>query len=67
MSTRSTIQDALAAYEAEFEFARSILLPVEDQVRFGIPRQAIGYRWFESPNVIDLEKVRRLKSAGRLG
>lgn len=61
------IQDALDEYEREHEFARHVLPPVEDQYRLGFPRQTgDDYRWFRSANVIDLEKVRRLKLAGRL-
>jgi hypothetical protein len=56
------ILDALAAYEVEYEFARQVSLPVEDRMKF-MPQAKWegGYRWFRSPNVICLEKVRRLK------
>jgi hypothetical protein len=60
------ISEALAEYEEEHEFARSILLPEEDRrILSPIPWQG-GYRWFRSPNVICLEKARRLKALGRI-
>ena len=67
MNDPDRIQDALDEYEREHEFARYVLPPVEDQSRLGFPRRTGGdYRWFRSANVVDLEKVRRLKLAGRL-
>jgi hypothetical protein len=60
------ISKALAEYEEEHEFARSILLPEEDRrILSSIPWQG-GYRWFRSPNVICLEKARRLRALGRI-
>ena len=60
------ISEALAEYEEEHEFARSILLPEEDRrILSPIPWQG-GYRWFRSSNVICLEKARRLKALGRI-
>jgi hypothetical protein len=58
------IADALAEYEAEHEFARSVTLPVEDRAKY-MPQAKWegGYRWFRSPNVVCLEKARRLKAA----
>jgi len=61
-----TFAEAMALYEEEHEFARSILLPEEDrQILSPIPWQG-GYRWFRSPNVICLEKARRLRALGRI-
>jgi hypothetical protein len=56
---------ALAEYEAKYEFARQVVLPVEDRIRY-MPQAKWegGYRWFRSPNVVCLEKYRRLKAAG---
>ena len=64
MAEGKRITDVLAEYEAEHEFARQILPPVEDQVPWYGPEP--GYRWFRSTNVIDLEKYRWLKLRGRL-
>ena len=60
------ISEALARYEEEHGFARSILMPEEDRLAITrLPWQG-GYRWFRSPNVICLEKARRLKALGRI-
>jgi hypothetical protein len=58
---------ALAEYEAENEFVRQVLLPVEDRIRY-MPQAKWegGYRWFRSPNVVCLEKYRRLKAAANV-
>ena len=62
----STFTEALTQYEEEHEFARSILLPEEDRrILSPIPWQG-SYRWFRSPNVICVEKARRLKALGRI-
>ena len=69
MAASDRIEKALAEYEAEHVFARQVSLPVEDRLKY-MPRQRTwqdgGYRWFRSPNVICLEKYRRLKTAGRI-
>jgi|RhiMetStandDraft_8_1073273.scaffolds.fasta_scaffold00180_3 hypothetical protein len=61
-----TIQEALAEYEAQHEVVRRMSLPVEDKLPFipRIIRDSGGYRWFRSPNVVCLEKYRRLKASG---
>ena len=61
------VDQALAEYEAGYEFARHVTLPVEDRRQY--TPTAIwqgGYRWFRSPNIVCLEKVRRLKAAGQI-
>jgi hypothetical protein len=67
LSTDRRIADALAEYEAKYETVRRMSLPVEDKLPYmqRIIRDTDGYRWFRSPNVICLEKYRRLKAAGR--
>jgi hypothetical protein len=56
------ISEALAEYEEEHEFARSILLPEEDRPMLSpIPWQG-GYRWFRSPNVICLSPITGARS-----
>ena len=62
----STIREALARYEDEHTFARQIIMPEEDRRVFmpNAPSQG-GYRWFRSPNVVCLEKYRRLNPGGR--
>lgn len=57
------IQEAINIYDEEHTFARTILLPEEDRFQLTGARWEGGYRWFRSPNVICLEKARRLKAA----
>jgi hypothetical protein len=61
------LSEALAQYEQEHEFARQILLPEEERLALptSIPWQG-GYRWFQSANVVCLEKYRRLRVQGRV-
>ena len=48
-------------------FWRKLTLPEEDRRRlFPGEKRVGGYRWFRSPNVVCLEKFRRLKVAGRV-
>jgi hypothetical protein len=59
------VTEALAEYEARHEFARQISMPVEDRLVY-MPQakpEAGPYRWFRAPNVVCLEKWRRLKAA----
>jgi hypothetical protein len=43
------------------------ILPAdEDRVRLTLARWEGGYRWFRAPNVICLEKARKLKAYGRI-
>lgn len=67
MPASERITDALAEYEAGYEFARLVTLPVEDRAKYMPQAKWSGeYRWFRSHNIICLEKYRRLKAAGRL-
>jgi hypothetical protein len=67
MTGQKSITDALAAYEAEHDFARRVTMPVEDRAKY-LPAAKWdgGYRWFKSPNVICLEKFRWLRAKGRI-
>jgi hypothetical protein len=56
-----TINDVMARYEVEHSFARSVTLPEEDRAQYTSVRWGGGYRWFRSPNVVCLEKVRRAR------
>ena len=56
-----TIGERLVEYEADYAFARQITMPVEDRVKFmPAAKWGGGYRWFRSPNVVCLEKYRRM-------
>ena len=62
----SSIREALDAYDAAHAFARLILPPEEDRARLTTTPWQGGYRWFRAPNVICLEKARRLRGRGRI-
>jgi hypothetical protein len=65
MASKS-IAEAMAQYEAEHEFIRLVTLPVEDRAKYmPTAKWEGGYRWFRAPNVVCLEKYRRLREAGR--
>jgi len=49
------------AYDQAHAFARLVLPPEEDRARLITAPWQGGYRWFRAPNVICLEKARRLK------
>jgi hypothetical protein len=49
--------------EDDEAFLRRLIFPEEDRHVFTTTPWGGGYRWFRSPNVICLEKVRRLKAA----
>src|SRR5262249_7712585 len=48
----STISDAIARYDDEHSFARSITLAEEDRTKYTSARWEGGYRWFRSLNVV---------------
>jgi hypothetical protein len=54
----STLADLLAKYEADHQFLRRFTLPQEDRAMVTDAPWPGGYRWFRSPNVVCLEKVR---------
>ena len=60
------IHEALNAYDAEYAFARRVLPAEEDRARLTATRLEGGYRWFRAPNVVCLEKARKLKAEGRI-
>jgi hypothetical protein len=47
--------------EEDEAFLRRLIFPEEDRHLFTTPWRA-GFRWFRSSNIIDLEKVRQIKS-----
>jgi hypothetical protein len=57
MSASSNVRDDDEA------FFRSVMLPEEDRRRLTSAPWSGGFRWFRSPNVIDLEKYRRRGSS----
>ena len=61
-----SIQEALDAYDQQHAFARLVLPPEEDRARLALARWKGGYRWFKAPNVVCLEKARKLREQGRI-
>jgi hypothetical protein len=55
-----------AREEEDETFMRTIVFPEEDRRLFTTARWKGEFRWFRTPNVICLEKYRRLKALGRL-
>jgi hypothetical protein len=60
------IQEAIEAYDAEHAFARRVLPAEEDRPRLTSAHWQGGFRWFRAPNVICLEKARKLRAEGRI-
>ena len=56
-----TISDAIARYDDEHTFARTVTLPEEDRPKYTTAEWQGGYRWFRAPNVVCLEKARRVR------
>ena len=56
-----TITDAIARYDDEHTFARTVTLPEEDRPKYTSTGWQGGYRWFRAPNVVCLEKARRVR------
>jgi hypothetical protein len=61
-----TISEAIAQYDDEHTFARVVTFPEEDRMKYTSAKWGGEYRWFRSPNIVCLEKARRLKAQGRL-
>jgi hypothetical protein len=58
----STLKDQLDQFEAEHGLLRLLTIPEEDRSHYTSAKWDGEYRWFRSPNVVCLEKLRRLKS-----
>jgi hypothetical protein len=56
-----TLMDLLDQYERDHQLMRRLVLPQEANRR--LTQWCGGYRWFLSPNVICLEKIRLLRKA----
>jgi hypothetical protein len=52
--------ERLAEYERDHEFLRLRTFPEEDRNRYTSATWAGEYRWFRSPNIVCLVKVRAL-------
>ena len=56
-----TILERLQAYDDEHAWLRQFVIPEEDRHRYTTVKWSGEYRWFRSPNVICLEKVRLVR------
>jgi hypothetical protein len=57
-----TFVDRLAEYDREHALLRECTIPEEDRGKYTSAKWTGEYRWFRSPNVICLEKVRLLRN-----
>jgi hypothetical protein len=55
------IKDRIGRYDEKYGFLRQCTIPEEDRARYTSAKWDGGYRWFRSPNVVCLEKYRRVK------
>jgi hypothetical protein len=62
----STLAEAMTKYEEEHAFARRVVPPEEDRALFTSAPWEGGYRWFKSPNVIQLEIYRNREETARI-
>jgi hypothetical protein len=51
----------LERYDAEHDLLRQLVIPEEDRAQFTAGKSSNGHRWFRSPNVVCIEKARRLR------
>jgi hypothetical protein len=58
------LAEELERYEAAQVFLRELTIPEEDRSRYTSAPWSGGYRWFRSPNVVCLEKVRAILKRG---
>ena len=55
-----SLRELLEQFEAEHDLLRQLVVPEEDRAGFTSAKWSGEYRWFRSPNVVCLEKARRL-------
>ena len=58
----TTLKERLEQFEAEHEFLRQLVIPEEDRHLFTSAKWDGAYRHFRSPNVVCIEKIRKLKT-----
>jgi hypothetical protein len=59
-----TLKDQLIRFDEDHDLLRRLTIPEEDRNQYTSATWNGEYRWFRSPNVVCLEKVRRLKIDG---
>jgi hypothetical protein len=57
----TSLKELLEQFEAEHDLLRQLVIPEEDRLQFTSAKWSGEYRWFRSPNVVCLEKARRLR------
>ena len=58
--SETSLKELLEQFEAEHELLRQLVVPEEDRAGFTSAKWSGEYRLFRSPNVVCLEKARRL-------
>jgi hypothetical protein len=61
ISDTASLAELLGQYDAEHDLLRQLVIPEEDRPQFTVGKSSGGYRWFRSPNVVCIEKARRLR------
>jgi hypothetical protein len=56
-----SLTELLERYDAKHDLLRDLVIAEEDRARFTAAKSSGEYRWFRSPNVICIEKARRLR------
>jgi hypothetical protein len=56
-----SILERVKRYDDDHAFLRQFVVPEEDRHAFTSAKWAGEYRWFRSPNVVCLEKVRTIR------
>ena len=65
LAPMATLKSQLAQYDEDHELLRQCVIPEEDRAKYTSAKWSGEYRWFRSPNIVCLEKVRRLKAASQ--
>jgi hypothetical protein len=59
--TTVSLAELLERYDAEHDLLRQLVISEEDRAQFTACKSSGKYRWFRSPNVVCIEKARRLR------
>jgi hypothetical protein len=60
-----TLKDQLDRFDEAHDLLRRLTIPEEDRSQYTSAKWNGEYRWFRSPNVVCLEKIRQLKAEGK--
>ncbi len=56
------LAELIEQYDAQNDLLRRLVISEEDRAKFTASKAFGEYRWFEAPNVVCIEKARRLRS-----